>query len=384
MCSDNQKLCEHCKIPFTFKSTKAKFCGTICKQAYLRATKKVAAPILQKECLHCNTTFFPKKKSAKFCCLRCQQMTMRSNKFVEEDGMVSCACCGMKAHELTKHITCIHKMTTGEYTETYNTPFRSEKYLQEQSERVKGDKNPGYQHGGKFSALSDKFVHASTTNKEEIADKISKSNKENGNTPTTLKYWLKQGYTEDDAKEKLSERQSTFSLDICVAKYGQLEGAKRWSERQEKWLNTLDTKPIEEIERINRAKMLDGRGYSKISQALFVAVYDATKDVFPRPHFATLNSDGAIETAKNHHHEWFHISHNKKKFFFDYFVRETKSIIEFDGDYWHGEKRGNQERDAERDAILLKEGFRLLHIKERDYRADPNKTIKQCVEFLNG
>lgn len=357
------KSCKNCGSEFRYKSTKAKFCGTICKQAYLRVTKKVAAPILQKECLHCNTTFFPKKKSAKFCCLRCQQMTMRSNKFVEEDGMVSCACCGMKAHELTKHIACIHKMTTGEYTETYNTPFRSEKYLQEQSERVKGDKNPGYQHGGKFSALSDKFVHASTTNKEEIADKISKSNKENGNTPTTLKYWLKQGYTEDDAKEKLSERQSTFSLDICVAKYGQLEGAKRWSERQEKWL-----------------KNYKKTNFSNVSQLLFWEVYNqlSTKsDIY----FATL-LDGTKDTSgKNHEYV---VKTDEMSVKPDFIHLQIKSIIEFDGDYWHGKHRGDDSREKTRDAILLKEGFRLLHIKERDYRADPNKTIKQCVEFLNG
>jgi very-short-patch-repair endonuclease len=68
----------------------------------------------------------------------------------------------------------------------------------------------------------------------------------------------------------------------------------------------------------------------------------------------------------------------------DFYHKPSKSIIEFDGDYWHGEKRGNKKRDADRDAILIKEGFRILHIRERDYKADPIKIVKDCVEFLNG
>jgi len=288
---------------------------------------------------------------------------MRKNEFVEEVGMVSCACCDMKAHDLTKHISCIHKMSIKEYTSTHNSPIRSDKYLQGQSERIKGDKNPAYQHGGKFSALSDKFVHASITNKEEVIAKISKSNKENGNTTSTLKYWLNQGYTEDEAKAKLSERQTTFSLDICVAKHGQVEGTKRWTERQEKWL-----------------KNYKKTNFSNVSQLLFWEVYDqlsAKSDIY----FATL-LDGTKDTSgKNHEYV---VKTKEMSVKPDFIHLPTKSVIEFDGDYGHGKHRGDDSREKTRDAALLAEGFRLLHIKERDYRSDPTKTIKQCVEFLNG
>ena len=76
-------------------------------------------------------------------------------------------------------------------------------------------------------------------------------------------YW-----DEEEARKILAERQCTFSLQTCIDKYGKEEGTKIFNERQEKWQNTLSSKPFEELERIKKAKMLNGRGYSKISQKL--------------------------------------------------------------------------------------------------------------------
>lgn len=317
----------------------------------------------EKECVHCGEMFTYKKKSAKFCCLRCQQMEMRKKKFKEEPGMVSCSCCDMKAHDLTKHIIKIHNMTIEDYKEKYNTPIRSEQYLQKQSERVRGNKNPAFQHGGKFSPLSDKFIHADTTNKEDIISKISESNKNNGNNPTTLLYWTKQGLSEEEAKKKLSERQTTFSLDICIEKYGKKEGTKVWNERQKKWMKSY--------KRTN---------FSAISQTLFWNVYDKMNSK-SNIYFATLDEGVRDDSGKNHEYV---LNVQDKTIKPDFFHSSSKSIIEFDGDYWHGEKRGNQERDRQRDKSIIADGFRILHIKERDYKSNPEQTIDTCLEFLNG
>lgn len=357
------KLCECCGKDFSFKSAKAKFCGTICKQTDLRKRVKAAAPPKTKQCLHCEQEFEYKKKFAKFCCLRCQQMNKRYNNIVDETEMVTCGSCGMKAHDLIGHIAKIHKMSMADYKSLYNTPTRSDKYRQEQSDRMMGDKNPGWQHNGKFSALSTNFIHANTTNKAAVIEKISKSIKENGNNNCTMSYWEKQGFTAEQATEKLSERQTTFSLDICIKKYGLEEGTKRWNDRQEKWM-----------------KNCKKSNFSKVSQKLFWEIYAQmlnNTDVY----FATLLGGVCDDSGKNHEYLVSLSVCNVKP---DFFHLPSKSIIEFDGDYWHGEKRGNQVRDAARDTALINEGFRLLHIKERDYRADPEKTIKQCLEFLNG
>jgi hypothetical protein len=290
-------------------------------------------------------------------------MNKRANTIVDETGMVACGSCGMKAHDLVGHITKIHKMSVGDYKALYNTPTRSDKYMQEQSDRIKGDKNPGWQHGGKFSSLSDNFIHANTTDKAAVIEKISKSNKENGNNDCTMAYWKNKGFTEEQATEKLSERQTTFSLDICIEKYGQEEGTKRWSERQEKWL-----------------KNYKKTNFSKVSQLLFWEIYNQmlTKtDVY----FASLFGGICDDSGKNHEYVLKTKEMSVKP---DFYHEPTKSIIEFDGDYWHGKHRGDDTREKERDAALLKEGFRVLHIKERDYRANPNQVTIQCLEFLNG
>ena len=66
-------------------------------------------------------------------------------------------------------------------------------------------------------------------------------------------------------------------------------------------------------------------------------------------------------------------------------VEDNNKVIEFDGDYWHGEKRGNQKRDAEREANLRRLGYTdILRIRERDYNADPDAVVRRCVEFITG
>ena len=71
---------------------------------------------------------------------------------------------------------------------------------------------------------------------------------------TNIAYWLAKGYSEEEARIKQSERQRTFSLEKCIAKYGEEEGRRRWQERQDKWQACLKSLPPEEIARINSMK----------------------------------------------------------------------------------------------------------------------------------
>lgn len=56
--------------------------------------------------------------------------------------------------------------------------------------------------------------------------------------PTQIGYWLKKGYTEDEAKALVRERQKTFSLEKCISKWGFNEGTKKFNDRTERWLNS--------------------------------------------------------------------------------------------------------------------------------------------------
>lgn len=68
-------------------------------------------------------------------------------------------------------------------------------------------------------------------------------------------YWIKKGYSEEDAKIEVGKIQSTFSLKKCIEKYGEILGRQRWEERQNKWLDNLNSKSAEEKAEINKKKV---------------------------------------------------------------------------------------------------------------------------------
>ena len=69
-----------------------------------------------------------------------------------------------------------------------------------------------------------------------------------------IEYWTIRGFSEVDAKEKVYQEQSTFSLKKCIEKYGEVGGNQRWLDRQEKWQGSLDKKSDSEKIEINRKK----------------------------------------------------------------------------------------------------------------------------------
>jgi hypothetical protein len=296
---------------------------------------------------------------------------IKSNQKLLDEGAIPCKICGLISHNLTSHIIRKHKLKIEDYKKRYG-PIRSEQFLKEQSERISGDKNPAYGHGGKFSALSSNFIHADRVNKEEIIKKISYSNKNNGNNNTTLSYWKNQGFSEDESRLKIKERQTTFSLKKCIQKYGEVVGKARWVERQKKWLNST--------------KKSNPKGFSKVSQELFWQVfYLLDEDVKNDIYFAQLDKNKCKDsTGVNHEYT---IKLTKRALLPDFVNIKTKKIIEFDGTYWHGKhkiKYPNRLRDDQRDKFLIEEGYEILHIKEADYRKNPEISINICLEFLNG
>jgi hypothetical protein len=287
---------------------------------------------------------------------------------LESEGAVKCKLCEMLSHDLTSHILRIHKIEISEYKNKYGQ-FRSEKYLQLQSERIRGNKNPAYNHGGKFSPLSNNFIHSDKVNKEEIIKKISTSNKTNGNNNTTITYWIKRGYDKEESLELIRERQRTFTLDKCIEKYGEDGGKIRWLERQEKWHNSC--------------KKTKKNGFSKISQELFWKIYEklnrkeyiyfAELDENKNPDYSGINNEHRLKLTN-------------RILLPDFIDINLKKIIEFDGTYWHGKhiiNNTNKLRDEDRDKILQFDGYEVLHIKEHEYKENKSLILNTCLEFLN-
>jgi hypothetical protein len=230
---------------------------------------------------------------------------------------------------------------------------------------------------------------------EETKLKISEKQKENSNklvqkrkekpeqysatTHTQLGYWVNKGYSEDESKIKLSERQTTFSKEICVKKYGEEKGLKIFTEKQNKWLNSLLTNGNMVI------------GYSKISQDLFYKILEMY-DINDRykVYFAEHNSEFKLD--KKEGGVWL----------YDFTDIKSKRIIEFHGDMFHGNpkkyKAGDYPhpfrkhitaeemwgKDKKKLDVAIENGFEVLVIWDSEYRwGNKQEIIDKCVTFLN-
>lgn len=86
--------------------------------------------------------------------------------------------------------------------------------------------------------------------------------------------------------------------------------------------------------------------------------------------------------------------------YFDLVCQAKKRIIEFNGDYWHANptKYGSEavismkggrtaaqiwEADAAKIALAKQHGYDVKVVWESDYKKNPEKTITECIEWLN-
>lgn len=241
-------------------------------------------------------------------------------------------------------------------------------------EKVIKPRNPYTGHGSELSPWSKDFkAYKGMDDNEKIRmirqrvfckdrDDFAELKK---NSNCTLEYYMNKGMSEEEAKAALKERQSTFSLKKCIEKYGEEEGTRIFKERQEKWMNNLPKS-----------------NYSKISQKLFWAIYNKLPDNLKIDcKFAT--NDNGIKNDHVNKEYMFELSDSYAKL--DFYIPSLKCWIEFDGDYWHGEKRGNQERDRKREEAIKKAmpSIKLKRVSERDFKAAPESIISECVEWIN-
>lgn len=112
----------------------------------------------------------------------------------------------------------------------------------------------------RFDARVKKYKHSCTldgyVDKYGEKDGIVKYNTEYLNPErffTKDEYWIKNGLDMSKKKQFLSDRVS-FSLSMCLDRYGEDEGRKIFKERQNLWQETINAKTDEEKLRINQSK----------------------------------------------------------------------------------------------------------------------------------
>jgi hypothetical protein len=230
-------------------------------------------------------------------------------------------------------------MDSKEYKRQYgeDAPIK----CQAMCDRLKGDQNPAYQHGGKFSVFSEKFVHADPEKKQKAIDKAHKTRVENNSYTTTIEYWLKKtGGNIEEAQRLLTERQATFSLEICIEKYGEEEGRKRWAERQEQWIESYNNKTEEEMEDICKRKS-NKLSFNNLwtNQADFPGIFyvlEIAKDTYKigittqsvEKRYGSSGYD-IVKLYKNHINTCFQIEQLIKKKFKVHNIKREQQIGEF-------------------------------------------------------
>lgn len=362
----------------------------------------------EKVCVMCNSNFTSVSAKATMCSTKCKQKASNNSTLLKKQKQLilkyennpiplpTCKICGWKSIDLHSHLMQSHKIDVATYLTQYdvtNEQLSHPDFLQVKRDRISGNKNPGFQHGGTMSSYSKKYIQYENMSDEEKTKAISIKSKQaastrtlNNNVATTLVYYTSRGMSELEARVALSKRQRTFSLEICIEKYGKELGIVRWNERQEKWKKSLDALPMEEKQRILKAKTLAlTNSYSHISRSLF--------DMLNQPE-ALYGSDEAILLVES----------ENKLIRPDYLL--GNKIIEFFGDFWHANPRKYNKddvmefpnrkvvgttttagdvwiKDYERLNMLQREGYEILIVWEHDFKEDQQKVVDKCLTFLN-
>lgn len=185
--------------------------------------------------------------------------------------------------------------------------------------------------------------------------------------PTQKNYWINKGFTEEEAIKKIKERQSTGSLQAFIDRAGSIEeGEKRFANRQKKWLTSLKKSGMHS-------------GVSDVGNKLFESVSHIITDIkYGKNEVVVRLKQSACKV--------------------DCVLRSKKRVIEFYGDYWHGNPKkyapddiiginrvakDKWDFDSKRNAQLNDAGYQVLVIWEDEYTNNPAEILQRCVTFLN-
>lgn len=300
---------------------------------------------------------------------------MFKRKFSKHPDVCKCLICGKECDCLSKHVS-MHGLTSTEYCIKYNVAkesLTSKKHYLMKKELNKGrvttfhnkNTNPSKNHNGRCSPFSKNFFKYDGLSDQEkeakIAELKNKKKETMKNNPALSnqheEFWIDKGYTVEEARQAVKERQQTFSLEICKAKLGEERGLERWKKRQQKWF-----------------KGFKKQTYSKISQELFQPLYDSLDDELKEhTYFATKIKDG-----KNHEYK---LQLQDRAIRPDFYIENLKLVIEFNGTYWHGEHADPEHEQARHDS-LINAGLIVKYVEEKEFKNDPERILKECQEWI--
>lgn len=256
--------------------------------------------------------------------------------------------------------------------------MKEEKYKEMFSEKIKGDKNPNHKSKTTVEQRKERspFCVEFHNDENKLIEFRNKALLDR-EFSVRLDYYLDRGYDLETSEKMLKERQTTFSLDICIKKYGKEKGIEIFTERQEKWQISLN----------KNGNMK--QGFSKISQDLFYSIieyydFEDRKDIY----FATKNEEYRLPKISG------------GVWIFDYVDLKNKKIIEYNGDEYHANPNIYEindtphpfrknitsgeiwKKDKDKKEVAELNGFKVLTIWDREYKKNKDAILKKCIEFL--
>ena len=200
-------------------------------------------------------------------------------------------------------------------------------------------------------------------------------------------------YGEDEGNIRIREAKNNVSLTSYQKRYGELEGLRRYNEHVAKckFNNTSEGFIARHGETLGRERYnawlttstIGVASFSRISQELFSEIDNSD----PNTYYATKNKEFVLNTDTG-------------VYFFDYTNTRLKKIIEFNGDIFHGNPsifcRSDRPHPFNKNLTcedmwrydevkinqVVKRGYEVLVIWEKDYRLNKDNEISRCRQFL--
>ena len=189
-----------------------------------------------------------------------------------------------------------------------------------------------------------------------------------------IEYYLDNGFSIVESKNMLIERQTTFTLEKCITKYGLEKGTEVYNKRQKDW-----------IKKVFNENSCISNGRSMIADKFIENLIIEINNISITNRFLYGNNEKFI---------YDNLEKNSKKYDLCY----DKKIIEFYGDFWHSNPKifdGNDihkikkmkcseiwQFDKRKVDSAKEHNYEVLIIWESEYINNQEEIIKKCKKFL--
>lgn len=353
----------------------------------------------ERNCKNCSKSINDLHHIAKFCSVTCRKEYEFDQKYLklEQNGIenidyIKCKWCNQNAFKIKDHIRSRHTdKTIDDYKLEFPTALllteKHTKMLIENGKKIlNSNKNPNHKSNttieqrkacSPFSIefYKRKYPHLNLDEQQAMLNACVKKTTDGRIANTTIQYWLNKGFSQEESEKKLKDRQTTFTLEKLIKKHGEVEGTKIWQDRQNKWKDKV----------FNKDRHIS-KGTSKISESFFDNL------------IKELKLDESEILFKNNEKFIGDIELNRV-FKYDFTIKSTKKMIEFNGDFWHCNpskfkpdyyhkvKKMTAEQlwkfDKHKIDLAKSYGYDVLIIWEDEWLKNPQETINKCKQFLN-